>query len=96
MFENMLEVRQHNKAMGKYWFSDSSMRFFNSCVGNAVYGGKYFVLSEQMEWNTPRRYSVMEAHKNGDITTVGEFMQYGTWDSAKYAIDKLLRVGSEG
>jgi hypothetical protein len=90
-FKNMTEVRQCNDLYGYHWFERDTMRFFKSRVGNTVYGGKYFISSEQREWNTPRRYTVREALETGNIETVSEFMQYATWQGAYDRIQTILR-----
>lgn len=76
MFSTMQEVREANKAAGRFWFSESTTRFFNSRVETELIAGRWFVTSES---NGTRRYTVREVLDDGArIETVGEFMAHGT------------------
>lgn len=90
MYRDMLEVKQRNKAIHHRWFEESTMRFFNSRVGDTLYAGKYFISSEQFDYKSPRLYTVRIALESGEIDTIGKFQAYTSWESAKCAIDKLI------
>lgn len=87
---SMDQVKRAHQAAGGYFFSRGAMRGFHTRLGSTVYGGRYFITSEQMAWNTPRRYAIREIHESGDITTVGQVLQYGTWQEARREIAKLI------
>lgn len=85
-------VRAVNKAAGKHWFSQDSMRFFNSRVFECVYGGRYFVSSERCGRHR-RKYTVRMVDDDGLIHTVGDFQQYATRKQAHAA---ARAFGKEG
>lgn len=90
----MSEVKQTNKAHGYYWFEKDTMRFFRSRVSNAVYGGRYFISSEQFDYESPRLYTIREAYDDGGIHDASEFQEFTSWQQAKHAIDALLKEES--
>jgi len=89
-FTTMSDVRAANKAIGHHWFTSGAMRFFRSRVGTTLYGGRYFVSSEQFDNRSPRLYTIREARPDGSITTVGTFQEYESDDAARAAIKRLL------
>lgn len=75
----MDEVVKRDKELGRYWFSEATMHFFNSIIETKgeLIGDRYFVTSEQREETEPRLYSVREYdEKTGHIHTVGEFQEF--------------------
>lgn len=93
-YEFMSQVRHANSQAGHHFFEPSAIRFFDSRVGSTVYGGRYFITSEQFHnrgYSKPRRYSIRTISENGSIDTVGDFQQYNSWATAKRAIDHLLK-----
>lgn len=78
-FQNIEEVKTQNKRKGQHFFDASTMRFFGSRVGYRIYGGCYFVTSEQDNYGGgSRRYTVRVAYACGDIDTVGDFQAFDT------------------
>lgn len=73
------------------WFTPGAMRFFNSKVPPNVYGNRYFVTSEQYDYDSPRLYTIREIMDDGSINTVGEFQQYETLTAARVAARKLVQ-----
>lgn len=73
------------------YFTRVNTRGFKSRYGREVFGGKYFITSEQFEY-TARRYTIREITRTGIVTHEGTdgFMKYNSWAQAKYAIDRLL------
>lgn len=95
MFESMEDVRAANESIGHHWFEPSTLRFFRSRIGQTLYGGRYFVTSEQFVpratgCSGPRRYTIRAAKPSGAIETVGEFQQYETSEQARRVIKQLL------
>jgi len=79
-FESVAEIMRADKAAGFFFFAPSAMRFFECRVSRQLFGGRFFVTSEQeggTVWGGARRYTVREATAAG-IDTVGDFGQYGT------------------
>jgi len=76
MFKTLTEVKQENKAIGNYWFERSTMRFFNSVIESRLMADGFFITSERMELNFPKRYTVRRAQADGSIETVGTFQGF--------------------
>lgn len=96
-FTHIGEIRYENERAGQHWFSPESLRWFGSRIGRTVYGGRYFITSEQDTygaWSNERRYTIRVADARGNIDTVGEFGQYATSAEARRAV--LAIVKQEG
>ena len=85
-------VRRANKLAGQFFFSPDTMRFFSSRIGRTVYGGRYFVTSEQGP-SEVRRYTVREAMENGHVGNApgSDFQAFGTSRSAQAWARRLVR-----
>ena len=86
-YESMQQVRAANAAAGGHWFNADAARFFGSRVSDTIYGGRFFVSSEQDRhggaWGGERRYTLREALAGGRIETVGRF---GMFDTRREAV----------
>jgi hypothetical protein len=71
-FRSIEQVKRANVALGHHFFDPDTLRFFRSRVGSTVYGGRWFVTSEQGPGDV-RRYTVREAMPDGSIATVEPF-----------------------
>ena len=98
-FYNTDEVEREADNVGSHWFEPATLGFFRGRVGYEVYGGRYFVSSEQGGrdiWGGQRRYTVREVRYNDEgrfsINTVGEF---GEYDTRAQAHGAAKRMGSE-
>jgi hypothetical protein len=92
-FRTTDEIVAYNEKCGQFYFSPDTMAFFNSRVeGPEVFGGRYFVTSEQYEIDHPRLYTVREASENGRIDTVGDFQAYETLEEAQDAARRAAEV----
>lgn len=91
VYESVAEIRRRNKDAGQHWFDPDSVRFFRSRVGRRVYGGKYFISSEQFDDSTPRRWTIRVADENGRIHEVGQFQEYDSYRAAERALQRILR-----
>jgi hypothetical protein len=89
-FKTVNDVKQANERLGHHWFSPETLRFFSSRIGRTLYGGRYFITSEQYDHNAPRRYSIREASPDGSVRTIGKFQQYATNREAQKAIKAML------
>lgn len=96
-FTTIADVRAANKAAGQHWFERGTMRFFQTRIESALYGGRCFITSEQCPIGTghPRLYSIREALPTGRIETVGEFQQYRHIEDAREAARKLAQGGTK-
>jgi hypothetical protein len=89
MFNTIAEVKKANKAKGQHFFSKDTLAFFGSNVYNGLYtvaGRQFFITSEDNYNRTERGYTIREAMPDGDIETIGEFLQYATKEQAIFAI----------
>ncbi len=84
MFKNISEVKAANKALGHYFFTPQTMRFWRSRVETKLYGGQYFVTSEY--YAAALRYTIRQALEDGSIKTISEFKSRGE------AIDKIKEL----
>ena len=94
----MADVRAANRDAGFYFFDRGSMQSFDSTVGRTLYGGRYFITSDQFHGGGirgPRLYTVREVRPDGSIETVGELQQFETNASAVAEIKRLLEHGTE-
>ena len=99
-FNTIYQIQRANENAGRHFFSRNSMRFFNSRVHDAVYGGCVFVTSERnnMPYSSPqpRVYTVRIAMEDGSIETYGSLGDYPTRSAAHneaYWLGKALESG---
>lgn len=91
------DIKAANAAAGFFFFSKDTMRFFSSKVESKVYegpGGVYFVTSEQMGEEGPRKYRVrrFEPETGRIVPPPGErFMEYATKESARECAKALAK-----
>lgn len=89
------EIIQANRREGGHFFDREALRFFNSRIGSSVYGGRFFITSEQFDRDlSPRLYTIRECI-NGRIEEVGDFQQYATGSQARAALKRHLEKLSE-
>ena len=87
-YSSIEEIVDANSSIGQTWFGEAES-FFGSIIYEEVYGGRYFVTSEQdtsatPAWGGERRWSI-RACNDGRISTVGEFGAYGSLEEAQEA-----------
>jgi hypothetical protein len=91
------EMAEDNRLIGHSWFGKDNMRAFGCRVLETVYGGHYFVSSEQHKsyypsyFCEPRKYTVRSCF-NGKIDTVGEFQAYSSARQAQAAAREAARA----
>lgn len=94
-FKTMADVRAANKALGHHFFDRDAMAFFRSRIESELYGGRYFVTSEQYEDSKgnreARRYTVRMVQDSGDVDTAGEFQAYPSLGIAREVAKDLAR-----
>lgn len=90
-FDSIEDVIRANQAAGQHFFDPATLRFFRSRCGRELYGGLYFVTSEQFDAHAPRLYTVRKARADGRIETVGEFQQYRSGAAARMAALRLAK-----
>lgn len=96
MLETMYDVRLKNRQAGYHFFDPGALRFFRSRIGNELYGGRYFVTSEQFVgsngYTAPRKYTIREVRPDGGIGTVAGFQEYNSSSAARAAIKRILQT----
>jgi hypothetical protein len=92
-------IKQANQRGGYHFFEASTLRFFDSRILPTVYGGRYFITSEQFHgsdgYTAPRKYTIRRAEDSGDINTIGEFQAYNELREAKQAAQTLAEQEEE-
>jgi hypothetical protein len=95
-YKTVAEIRSANKALGHHFFDKDTMEFFRSAVYNDVYGGRYFITSEQFVASDgeafPREYTIREAHDDGSIETV-DLPKYQSLADAQARIEIFIARG---
>lgn len=97
-FRDIPTIVAESKRLGSHFFSPNAMKFFNSRVHSDLYGGRFFVTSEQNGWGNPRRYTVRMVavyHNRGteqfSLDSVGHdgFMGYASRSGAHSAAQRF-------
>jgi len=89
VFNNITEVKKANKENGQHFFDRNTLAFFGSKVYPDLYtvaGRQFFITSEDNFNRTEKGYTIREAMPDGDIETIGDFLQYATKEQAIFAI----------
>ena len=89
MFNTIAEVKKANKAKGQHFFDKDTLAFFGSKVYPELYtvaGRQFFITMEDNFNRTEQGFTIREAMPDGDIETIGEFLQYATKEQAIFAI----------
>jgi hypothetical protein len=91
-FRTIEQVKKLNAAIGHTWFAPETMRFFASHVLPTIYGGKYFISSEEDTYgNYARKFTIRIAYRDGQIDTVGDFQAYETAEEAIEAVTEIVK-----
>ena len=90
MYKDITEIKKANEEAGHYFFSPDTLQFWGSKVYPRVYGGRYYITSEDNFDRTAKFYSVRRADERGHIETVWGFLEFNTLEQAKRAIEALL------
>jgi hypothetical protein len=98
-WESMTNVKYENRCIGQHFFSPSTMRWFNSRIGSTIYGGRFFITSEQDSygaWGGKRRYTIRVIRDNADIGEWGEHGQFASRSGAVKCAERLANQLKEG
>lgn len=92
-WRSVAEIKAANREHGKYFFSDDTLKFFNSIVyEDTLIAGRYFITSEKGDWDGAERlFTVRVADDSGDIDTVGKFQAHRSKSAAIAAAFRLAR-----
>lgn len=90
-YRNITEVKKANKALGRYWFSPDTVRFFKSRVETPIIAGRYWVESTTTYNDEGREYKLARVGDDGDISYVDYRNNvYPTLIAAKAALLDLI------
>lgn len=67
-FTDMAHLRRAVTGSGSHFFDRDAIKFFNSRIGSTLYGHRFFVTSEAMDYDSPRVYSVRWVGRYTDDT----------------------------
>jgi hypothetical protein len=82
-----------NHQAGQHFFEASAMRFFNSTLYPRVYGGRYFITGERIDFDHRERFTIRVALDNGHVKTVGDFQAFAAYEDAEDAVIEGLCSG---
>lgn len=91
-YKTIAEIKRKNAETGRYFFSPSTMRFFNSRVSDRIHGGCLFVTSEKREDTDPRRYAIRVAHASGDVESVTDVLYFARKMDAENAASRIAAI----
>lgn len=97
-FNTIDEIKARAAHAGSHFFDKGTIEFFDSRIGRSVFGGRYFITSEQFhgpDESLPRKWTIRECTPQGDINTVGEFQQYATPNDAVQAARSLAEEDAD-
>lgn len=86
MFDSIEDIMQANEENGNCFFHPDTINFFGSVVYPEIYRGQYFITGENNFDGSEFRFTIRKAHSNGRISTVGQFQEYATLESARDAL----------
>ena len=89
-FTSIADVKRANADLGNFWFAPDTLAAFDSRIGKALTGGRWFVSSERGTDET-RRYTLRRANADGSISTEGSFQQYDTSADATREAKRLAK-----
>ena len=75
-FANLSSFVQKNQESGRHFFDKDAQQWFESIIYPQLYGGRYFVTSEQWvgsEAISPRKWTVRRANDDGGVDDIGPF-----------------------
>lgn len=100
-FVSIEDIIYTARSRGSHFFDPDARRYFRSRILSDVYGGRFFVTSEQFRdvWGSvePRRYTVREVISTQDSFTINaiEFQAFASANEAKAAAKKLAEEGKK-
>lgn len=93
-YNNIYEIERANMLAGYHFFEEGTKRFFRSRILETVYGGRYFITSEQFVSLygevAPRKYTIRLADDEGRVANVGDFNSYTSAAAARRVIYQML------
>ena len=99
MWTTIAEVKAANEKIGHCWFSDETIRHWNTSIHTDILYGRYFITSEDNYHRTQKLFSIREVGDRGQVSTL-EFQQWQTLRGAReypdeMAIDEMLEEVGE-
>ena len=92
-YQSITEIKEKNAAAGRYFFTRSTLKFFNCRVCPTIYGGRYFITRDGhiedggSPWQPKRVYVIWEATRQGNIKKVSTHSDLKkAKDTARYLV----------
>ena len=92
-YTDLSDIIEHNTEKVGHWFDRSATEFFQTHYHEGVWGkyGEVFITSEE-RFDCDRAWSVRAINPTtGDISTLGDFMEYATYEEAERQADRLAK-----
>lgn len=77
----------------EFWFQEGAMNFFNTEIETGVLKGNFFITSERMELDYPKRYTIRVFNETArKVETVGFFQAFETLREAQQEVRRLQKL----
>lgn len=89
MFDSIDEIIEaHEENWGGYWFSPDAMAMFGTILTDEIFYGHYFITGDMTadRDSSVRRYTIRFASDRGAIQTVGDFLEFDSYEDAAEAL----------
>lgn len=92
MFTTMADFRQANADSGSFWFSENTMRFFETEIESDLItiGDRQFFVTSERNPEGSRLCTIREAMPDGDVETIGGFHEHADLDEAIEVLHALV------
>lgn len=93
MFNSLDEIIEvHEENQGGYWFSPDAMAMFGTILKDEIFYGHYFISGDVTADpdSVVRRYTIRYASKDGSIETVGDFLEFDSYEDAVEALRNMV------
>ena len=90
MKKTLASFKQLNKIHDGHFFDKGAMSFFNSRIESNLINENYFITSERMTLDMPKKYTVRGCNwEDGNVETIDSFNSYDSLEDAKNAVKAL-------
>ena len=97
MYNHIDEIISEAESAGSHFFSESALRWFDSIIEPAVYGGRYFITSEQDQHRAEhnRQWTIRIYNGGTDIKDASGFCEFDSHEQAVLAVQVLVSEGTK-
>lgn len=89
----MQEVKKANEKLGQHFFNKETLQFFGSRILPKIYNAnnrQFFITIEDNFDRSAKYYSIREVLPDGDIETLGKFLQFESLEDAVFALGQFV------